>query len=76
MKEIMLRDGFADPPSSLETGASLRLTKRISSELEMHVRGLDDPTLGSEVGLSREYLEHPFDCRSLCRPLLEIPNTL
>jgi hypothetical protein len=38
----------------------------------MHVRGYDDGSLDSEVELSREYLEHPFDCKPLCGPLLEL----
>ena len=74
MKEILLCEGFADPtPLQVQKeGQVFGLVKRISNELEMHVRGYDDFTLESEIELSREYLEHPYDCRPFYGPLFEI----
>ena len=74
VKEILLREGFADPtPLQVQKeGQVFGLIKRISNDLEMHVRGYDDFTFESEIELSREYLEHPYDCRPFYGPLLEI----
>lgn len=74
VKRVLLTEGFTDP-SPLQVwkpGQVFGLTRSINDKLEMHVRGYDDGSLDSEVELSREYLEHPFDCRPLLGPLLEI----
>lgn len=74
VKEILIREGFIDPSpfQTWKKGQVFGLIKRLNNDLEMHVRGFDDFTLDSEVELSREYLEHPYDCRPFYGPLLKI----
>jgi len=74
IREILMHEGFVDP-SPLQTwrqGQVFGLIKRVAKDLEMHVRGYEDFTVDSEVELSREYLEHPYDCKPFYEPLLEI----
>lgn len=74
IREILVREGFVDP-SPFQTwreGQVFGLTKKVGKDLEMHVRGYEDFTVDSEVELSREYLEHPYDCKPFYGPLLEI----
>ena len=74
VKEILIQEGFTDPtPLQIwKEGQIFGLVKKIDEDLEMHVRGYDDFTLDSEIELSREYLEHPYDCKPYYGPLLEI----
>lgn len=74
VKAALLDEGFTDPtPLQIwKPGQVFGLTKSIDDKLEMHVRGYDDGSLDSEVELSREYLEHPYDSRPFIGPLLEI----
>ena len=74
VKGALVSEGFTDP-SPLQVwkpGQVFGLVRSVNDKLEMHVRGYDDGSLDSEVELSREYLEHPYDCRSFFGPLLEI----
>jgi len=74
IKEILIHEGFVDP-TPLQTwkeGQVFGLVKKVNNDLEMHVRGYNDFTLESEIELSREYLEHPYDCKPFYGPLLEI----
>jgi hypothetical protein len=74
VKAALLDEGFTDPtPLQVwKPGQVFGLTKSIDDKLEMHVRGYDDDSLDSEVELSREYLEHPYNSRPYFGPLIEI----
>jgi len=74
IKEILIQEGFTDPaPLQIWKERQIfGLVKKINDDLEMHVRGYDDSTLDSEIELSREYLEHPGECKPYYGPLLEI----
>ena len=74
VREALIHEGFFDPtPLQVQKeGQVFGLVKKISDDLEMHVRGYDDFTLESEIELSREYLEHPYDCKPFYGPLLKI----
>jgi len=74
IKQTLLKEGFSDP-SPLQVwkeGQVFGLTKPVGRGLEMHVRGYNDSSLDSEIELSRDYLEHPYDCRPFYGPLLEL----
>lgn len=74
VETVLIEEGFTDP-SPLQVwkpGQVFGLTRSIDDKLEMHVRGYNDDSLDSEVELSRDYLEHPFDCRPFFGPLLSI----
>jgi len=74
VKQILINEGFEDP-SPLQNWKEEQvfgLVKKINQTLEMHVRGYADNSLDSEIELSREYLEHPYDCRPYYSPLLNI----
>lgn len=74
VKNVLLKEGFRDPtPLQIwKEDQIFGLVKRVTDLLEMHVRGYEDFTLESEIELSRDYLEHPHDCRPFYGPLLEI----
>jgi hypothetical protein len=74
VKNALLREGFKDPtPLQVwKKGQVFGLVKEVGDTLEMHVRGYNDSTLESEIELSREYLEHPYDCKPYYGPLLDI----
>jgi hypothetical protein len=57
---------------TIKPGQQLGLIKNIGQDLDMHVRMYIDASLDSEIELSREYLEHPGDCRPFYGPLFEI----
>jgi len=65
IREILLRGGFTDPSpfQILKEGQVFGLIKKIDIDLEMHVRFYEDFTIDSEMEFSKEYLEHPYDCR-------------
>ena len=46
----------------------------MDNDLENHIRFFIDNSFESEIELSREYLEHPFDCKSYYEPLFDIFN--
>ncbi|MGA2663620.1 MAG: hypothetical protein ABSF83_01575 [Nitrososphaerales archaeon] len=46
--------------------------KRVNQFHELHVRVYGDFTLDSEIELSRDYLEHPYECRPMYGPVLDI----
>jgi hypothetical protein len=74
VKRVLISEGFTDP-SPLQVwkpGQTFGLVRSVNDKLEMHVRGYDDGSLDSEVELSRDYLEHPYDCRPFFGPLLQI----
>jgi len=74
VKRVLISEGFADP-SPLQVwkgGQVFGLVKAVGRGLEMHVRGYADSSLDSEIELSRDYLEHPYDCKPYYGPLLEI----
>lgn len=74
VRNALLQEGFNDPtPFQVQKeGQAFGLVKGVGDVLEMHVRGYDDLTLESEIELSREYLEHPYDCKPYYGPLLNI----
>jgi len=74
VKNALLREGFKDPtPLQVwKEGQVFGLVKEVGNTLEMHVRGYNDFTLESEIELSREYLEHPYECKPYYGPLFNI----
>ncbi len=74
IKRILIEEGFVDPsPFQIwKEGQVFGLIKRINENFEVHVRGYEDFTLDSEIELSREYIQHPYDCRPFYSLLLRI----
>lgn len=74
IRSIFLQEGFSDP-SPLQTvkpGQVFGLIKKYGQVHELHVRMYDDGSLDSEVELSRDYLEHPHDCRPMYGPIIDL----
>jgi len=74
VRNVLLREGFKDP-TPLQVWKERQvfgLVKEVGDTLEMHIRGYSDFTLESEIELSREYLEHPYECKPYYGPLLNI----
>lgn len=74
VKNILLKGGFHDPAllQVQKEGQIFGLVRKVNDLLEIHVRGYNDSTLESEIELSREYLEHPYDHEPYYGPLLDI----
>ncbi len=74
IKRILIEEGFVDPsPFQIwKEGQVFGLIKRINENFEVHVRGYRDFTLDSEIELSREYIQHPYDCRPFYSLMLHI----
>lgn len=73
IREILLKEGFRDSIFQIwKEGQIFGLIKKLNNDLEMHVRGFEDFTLDSEIELSREYLEHPYECKPFYGPLIKI----
>jgi hypothetical protein len=73
LEKIFEREGFSSTVFQIfKEGQVFGLIKQVNDELELHVRGFADFTLDSEIELSREYLEHPYDCKPCYGPILGI----
>jgi len=71
--EILMTEGFESTLfQAIKPGQRFGLIKNLGQDLDMHVRMYSDSSLDSEIELSREYLEHPGDCRPFYGPLFEI----
>jgi len=73
VERILEREGFSSTILQIvKEGQVFGLVKKVNDVLEFHVRGFVDFTLDSEIEFSREYFEHPYDCKPCYGVIFEI----
>lgn len=73
VKEALLEEGFQSPLFQYnKEGQVFSLIKPLNNLAEVHVRGYEDFTLDSEVELSREFFQHPFEIKPYYGYLIDI----
>ena len=73
--DVFLSEGYTSTILQInKPGQKFGLIKEMDNDLENHIRFFIDNSFESEIELSREYLEHPFDCKSYYEPLFDIFN--